>query len=276
MFDALDDQIKLTDEEGAAFNSRANAIGAVLKRSGSVRDCAVVGSISRSTAIRDTSDVDVLAVVTGPDATVARAPRQVMAEIARALAESYPEPVIGNIAVSLVFEDNPSVDVIPALQVPEQQGVYMIPSPDGESWQTFAPEALNSLVEQSVNRLGPRFLHLVRLLKRWNHSRKVGLASSDIEELACAATRGDTVIASYPGDILKVLTLAFRWLHGDKRAEELMDRAYNGQYPAQKVAAAIASSLPSVEALAESPFNTGPSRHVLKEFLGGELSNYVD
>jgi predicted nucleotidyltransferase len=264
-----DNSITPTAQDYERYKSRASEIAGLLLRSGAATECHLVGSVSRSTAIKKISDVDLVAVMAADGENAIQHPRTLIARLAEVLSGSAADITSGAVAASLRFDDPPYVDVIPAIKSAGSYA-YLIPDERGDTWRQFEPEILENLIASLGRRLGPRFRTLVRLIKYWNQLRRVGLRSSDLEELACAAMRDAAEISSYPDAIAQVLNFVAGWVEGDRYAEEVMgrpflpdelnDRARDIARESKRAARVITQSRAEAEAT------------ILKEFFGGTVT----
>ena len=274
VFERIDTSITPTAQDYGRFRSQANETTRLLLRSGIVEECRLVGSISRSTAIRQTSDVDLLAVMTVDRETSTQRPSELISRLAHVLRDSGADVTSGTVAVPLRFEDRPTVDIIPATKL-KGSDVYLIPSERGDAWQQFEPNILQNLVANCGRRLGPRFRVLVRLIKYWNKSRNAGLRSSDLEELVCIAMGDATEISSYPDAIAHVLAFVSDWIEGDRYARNKMGGPFLPDKFNSRAGDIAKESSRAVQAMNQSQPDAQADATTLKEFFGGELAEDI-
>jgi predicted nucleotidyltransferase len=196
-FSKLIDAIQTTDAQVAALDTHATTIADRLRDSFDVKRILVIGSMSseRDSAIRHTSDVDLLVVLRRSETR--RGGRRVsstsvMNRIRHDLEDRYPDTDIGRDgqAVVVKFSDG-SVDVVPGIYL-DQEAEYDETSypryliPDGEGWwMPTSPGAHNAYISDADSRSGGKLKHVAQLIKfwRWCRNPNVPLSSFHVELL---------------------------------------------------------------------------------------------
>ncbi|MEW2136234.1 hypothetical protein AB0892_06430 [Streptomyces sp. NPDC005409] len=152
-------------------------------------DCFVSGSLSRSTAVRQFSDVDLVATLTYTISPKIQ-PKSVISSLLSILQAPYPLAQVSENTVRITFTDGPDVDVLPAVRLgnraPDNES-YAIPTFNLNGWQRFSPMELTERVHSINTRLGGNFTRLIKLIKWWSNLHGKPLPSFKIEEIACLA-----------------------------------------------------------------------------------------
>ncbi|MEV8513464.1 hypothetical protein [Dactylosporangium sp. NPDC051484] len=256
LFEQIDEKVRLSRTERDLVRDRGAVVQRLLAESGPTICSLLVGSMTRSTAIRKFSDVDILAVVGESIDPPTGNPATLLAQLAGSLRELDAQVSVGNMVVSLAFERPPAVEVIAAVRDSDgSTGRYWIADNSGNSWQSYSPTMLNELTTERVGVLGPRFIKLIRVAKYWNRANSVGLQSSDIEELACYALSARLSMPSYLRALSELLEVVLAWVTGNPEAVARMGRtflrssAYSGTVDALNE---VRATLTNVQALVEA------------------------
>lgn len=223
-FDQLDKQIQLTEEDRMRFSIRANEVRDLLVKSTLIAKCTIIGSLTRNTALREHSDVDLLAEIKPNENNSAARPDQVLQAVAKAISKYDWSVSRGSIAVTVNYSNKPSVDVLPA-RTSSSGSSFLIPD-YGNHWQSFEPSKLDDLVKQSTNKLGSNVRQLIRLLKYWNHKNDVGLISSDIEEIVCLLALRHRTAPEHTRFMTEFFEFVIEWSKGSKEADEAVGRRF--------------------------------------------------
>ncbi|MFD9705080.1 hypothetical protein [Lentzea sp. NPDC059081] len=222
MFSQLDEQIQLTEEDRARFELRANEVMKILAGANFITECSIIGSFTRKTALRELSDVDLLAVTTTRSSDSTPPPASVLSKIADTVEARGRQVERGNIAVTVRYPKNPSVDILPALSI-KPAGHYLIPE-YGNHWQEFEPSKLDHIVNTLTVQLGPEVRTIIRLLKYWNQNKNVGLISSDIEEIVCIILLRHRAIPEYMAAVSEVFDFILDWAIDSSESIEAIGR----------------------------------------------------
>ncbi|WP_435611904.1 SMODS domain-containing nucleotidyltransferase [Streptomyces sp. bgisy159] len=189
-FELFARRISLSQQELDEALQRAEEICQFLSQTATVQECKITGSIARSTAIQEFSDVDVVAVLS-PHPSAENTPRSITARLLDTLKSRYHEAHISENTVRIHFAQGPDVDVIPA--IPDiskpKSGIYKIPSANRDRWNAYAPEERNQDINRKGALLGGEFIHLIQIIKWWSKQNGQPLASYEIENIASATFR---------------------------------------------------------------------------------------
>jgi len=138
-----------------------------------------IGSFSRGTAIRSSSDLDLLAVIRREDVTRGGkvvSSQTVMLNVRDGLKERFPSSDIGRDGQAVVVDfaqGRETVDVVPAYYQGPGLGnypVYRIPDGRG-GWMETSPELHNKFIADADKASGFKLKNVVRLMKAWGQSR---------------------------------------------------------------------------------------------------------
>ena len=189
-FDDLLDRITMPERERVAALARAVHISEIIARNIAIQNVVITGSMSRGTAIRNFSDVDILVSLEKWTLEDQPKPAAMVSRLAQALSREFPGAhILGNV-VRVDFPSGPDVDVLTGLcdslnDLGNQ--VYMIPTEDLRRWQPFEPANIDQALYVRSGELGPKFKALIRLIKWWSRENGRPLASYEIETIASSS-----------------------------------------------------------------------------------------
>lgn len=179
LFTELLASIQPTDADFGRAQSHANSIETALRESFSVNRLSVVGSHSRGTAVRASSDVDYFAVVARDDVRWGDAytsSETVLKNVRIALQDKFKNTEIRRDlqAVVVRFADGEDpVDVVPAVFLgmsANSRPLYRIPNGKG-GWLETSPEGHNKYIHDADKRSGRKLRGTALLLKHWRNCR---------------------------------------------------------------------------------------------------------
>lgn len=266
--DRIDESVRLTTGDYEWLQAKADEVADALTGNGVCGECRLIGSVSRLTALRGYSDVDLLAIMRAPNG-----PRHAIAALADALTAAGFAVRTDEIVAEVDFERSPAVDVMPAIHHDSSLG-YLIPAGRDDEWQAFHPEPLKELTERSRRRLGPRFATVVRLAKLWNITRDVGFKSSDLEELAGIALSDLHAASSHSRCLTWVLALSADWIDGDLDTQRRMGRPFPSNGHDARTLAVVKDSIAVTRAMWHA-LHDDEAHSLMEVFFGGELVERV-
>jgi hypothetical protein len=179
LFAELLASIQPTDADIGRAQSHANSIEAALRESFSVNRLLIVGSHSRGTPVRVSSDVDYFAVVArddvrwGDDYTGSET---VLKNVRTALQDKFKSTEVRKDlqAVVVKFGDGEDpVDVVPAVFLgmsSNSRPLYRIPNGKG-GWLETSPDGHNKYIHDADKRSGRKLRGTAQLLKYWRNCR---------------------------------------------------------------------------------------------------------
>mgnify|MGYP001221997355 CR=1 FL=1 len=180
-FETILDRCLFTQREALQLEGREKGVKRSLKARLPIVKSRTIGSYARGSTIRQTSDLDVLAVlaVLSRDG-VRRGGRRVRSStvldsVRLALSDRYPSTAIGRDgqAVVVAFAEGTSVDVVPAVfaaPLPSGRPVYDIPDGRG-GWMRTAPGSHNQYIADADARSGRHLRSVAKLFKYWRWTR---------------------------------------------------------------------------------------------------------
>lgn len=183
-------RISLSQQQIDEAVERAEEICQFLSQAATVQECKMTGSMARSTAIQDFSDIDVVAVLSRQPLTETT-PHSVTVGLLDTLKIRYHQAQISDNTVRICFAQGLDVDVIPA--IPDignpKSGIFKIPSADRGRWNSYAPGERNQEINRKSALLGGEFIHLIQIIKWWSKRNGQPIASYEIENIASSAFR---------------------------------------------------------------------------------------
>ncbi len=163
-----------------------------------------IGSWARKTAIPPIKDIDLMLVLTGLS-WEQKTPHVILNDLETELRTKYPVTREQPRSIGLRFEDF-NFDIVPALA--RSSGGYHIPdTTDPRGWIFTDPEKHRKLAAESE----PMVITIVKMLKSWNVTKKVGLKSFHLEVMVLRALK------QKPPSYAKGVQLAFESLARDAR-----------------------------------------------------------
>lgn len=175
----------LSDADVDAFYSHKARVQSSLDASFNVSKYLAIGSIPRGSAMRGTSDLDLLVVLRREDVywgDTVKSSTTVLNRVREALRRTYPNTDLGRDAQAIVlhFRDGRDVDVVPGWWKGTQANnwpLYMIPDGHGD-WMQTAPDTHAKYIAGGHDTSGGKLKSVVKILKRWKESRALDLPLS--------------------------------------------------------------------------------------------------
>lgn len=192
-FKKLLEGARFTEADQAAYQGHVSSVATRLRGRFEVAEVKVFGSVSRGTAVRQRSDVDLLVVLQPSEflwggAVVSST--TILSRLRDELNGRFPNTALGRDgeAVVVPFRDGIyPIDVVPAfVAVGSDEGnkTYGIPS-FGGNWQSTSPDAHRGFILKANLKAGGRLSEVARLAKIWRTSRypEVRISSFHLELL---------------------------------------------------------------------------------------------
>ncbi|MET7826275.1 hypothetical protein ABZT23_16490 [Streptomyces sp. NPDC005386] len=187
LFDDFLRYITLSDSEKAIALEQGRRLSRRIEQRPEVRECLITGSMTRSTAIRKFSDVDIVAVIESENKLAQADSATLVAAVATILRETEPHVEVSENAVRVVYEECVTVDVLAGIYTgtnSTDDDVYRIPTSNQEGWETYAPEEQSRRIREATEFFGDDFKKLIRLCKWWSKTHDQPVSSHDIELIA--------------------------------------------------------------------------------------------
>jgi len=219
--------ISLTGKHDQTATARSSRIRELLATNYFLVDSFPTGSLVRDTALRGRSDLDVFAVLNYGVHIKGKTPRQVLEELRENLGDAAKLVKKNGQAVTLYFTTWPSVDVVPACRVVDNEELqyYEIPDMNRGEWIKARPR----LHDNAVSALPDAQRSMIRMAKTWNLAHSAYMQSYHIEVLALGAPAAST--DDWPWSVLRFFDYAsknFRYLwHQDAMVDDYLD--YTGR-----------------------------------------------
>src|ERR1035441_5784503 len=199
----------------------ASAISRLICTNPAIKSCIITGSIVRSTAIKEFSDVDIIAILDDIYKSDALTPAKAMSLVAHVAGRRIHQITDSGNIISGLSENGVKIDVLPAIIAHADQGgneVYQIPAATRSAWQEYSPDAQTQGIAEIDMRVGPRFKQLIRAIKWWSGMNGKPVHSHDIEVLASRAF--DAGIPELPQAVVVFFNFAIKDLRDSSRGME--------------------------------------------------------
>jgi predicted nucleotidyltransferase len=186
-FEAFIDRISLDETEKKAALASTRILMEHVSHCSEISQCIMTGSMVRSTAIKQFSDVDVIAVLDRP-ATQQLTVNYSLDLLVKVLSAAGHEAIVSGATVSVSLADKYLVDFLPAFDSrDETDGRYNfdIPRNDRKGWLKYSPEDQSRRISFAVQACGPGFKKLVRAMKWWARIQGQNIESYELEIIAC-------------------------------------------------------------------------------------------
>lgn len=182
-----------TESDQSAYTGHVNSVATRLRSRFDIAEVKVFGSVSRGTAVRQRSDVDLLVVLQPHEVLWGGAvvsSTTILNRLRDELSGRFPNTALGRDgeAVVVPFRDGIyPIDVVPAFVAAgsdEGNKTYGIPS-FGGNWQSTSPDAHRGFILKANLKSGGRLSEVARLAKIWRTSRypEIRLSSFHLELL---------------------------------------------------------------------------------------------
>lgn len=178
--------ISVTGDHLETAKARRDSIVSLLSDGFDIRDAFPTGSLVRGTALKGRADVDVLIALHYGKHIKDKSPQQVLEAVQEQLSDYRATVKKNGQAVTLYFKSWPNVDIVPASQVADDNGVithYNIPDMNRGVWISTNPKNHDALIAG----LSLRERQRIRMIKTWNHAHSSYLSSFHIETIALYA-----------------------------------------------------------------------------------------
>jgi hypothetical protein len=179
--------INLSGDHRATANARKDWIVGRLGQSMDVLEARAIGSIPRYTALAAHADLDILVALHYGRHIRGREPAAVLAAVKGALGTGAGAYRRNGQAVTVTFRSWPSVDVVPAARVAEDDGTvshFEIPDMRRGVWIATNPGAHATRIREAAADRGPGFRQAITMVKHWNRRQEVRLQSYHVEVIA--------------------------------------------------------------------------------------------
>lgn len=175
------------------------------------------GSYGRYTIIRPLDDIDLYVRVHCGEHAEGKSPRGILILMARALRRRYGER-------TSVDVDSPCVviksrdyrfEIVPCVGYKGNDDKYLVPAPGSREWVDCYPHVPSRWLTSSNHYNNQKFVPLIKILKQWNRTNKVGLKSFHLELLTGMVFNNVSEITSYPQGVHEWMYFVSQWIHGN-------------------------------------------------------------
>jgi len=252
------DRVTMHEKDAIAesFRLHQRGVEAKLWSSFGLDKIVVIGSFSRGTVVKGSSDLDLMAVLKREEVRWGnryKSSKRVLSQVRERLAEKYPSTVVRPDRQAIVVDfgqGRETVDVVPAYysrQFQKKYGLGQYPIykiPDGKGgWKETSPELHDKFFLGEEKRSQGKLPRLSRLLKVWRASRN---AAGHLHSLHLELLLASSGICVGPKTYATCMTEAFELL-SSRRCRPLRDpQHWAGLIPAAASAPKQAALLATV------------------------------
>lgn len=186
-FHVFDQRIYLSHDDLKVALDEASTASLAISADPAITGCIITGSAVRSTAIKDFSDVDLIAIIADARRSNEMTPKKALALVMHIMSRYMDRINDSGNSVSAISKNGVKIDVIPAFigRINDRgDQVYEIPTADRSGWQDYSPDAQTRRIAEIDERAGPRFKQLVRAIKWWSRTNGQPISSHQIEVFA--------------------------------------------------------------------------------------------
>jgi hypothetical protein len=192
-FDQFVDRISVARIGADVLRSRPRGVIDFLQNSGfTIVNHFPSGSLSRGTAIRRHSDLDLMVVLHRRRHVDGKSPSELLHDAHAALAgyrQATAQVRENGQAVTISYGSWPNVDLVPVYAAQDAHGLlyYNVPDAKLRLWRVSRPHTHARRVQRRIRADGPRFLEVIKLLKWWNKQNGELMHPYRIEVIALEA-----------------------------------------------------------------------------------------
>ena len=189
-FDAFLRRLEPRAEEAASASRQKDEVIAKLQKGLHPKEGMLSGSFGRRTAVRPLHDIDLFVVLGADSGFAEQPPATCLKRVAAVLREAYPQvdPQPGFRSVHLgKVPGGVDFDVVPAVEVPGQSGVFKIPDRDVHQWIRTNPWKHQELCNAADATAQSKFRPILKMLKRWRDLHGVPIRSFLLEAISYKA-----------------------------------------------------------------------------------------
>lgn len=201
-FDKFRENIELSGDHRETANARKDDIMNLLKNNFTVIEAFPSGSIPRYTALKNSSDLDVIVALHYGKHIKDKKPSEVLQSVRDCLANYKTNVRKNGQAVTLHYKTWPNVDVVPVCQVVNDNKEvtnYEVPNMNDETWIKSKPKTHSNNMSEKNKNCGDLFKRIVKMIKHWNNIHSGLLQSYHIEAMAMSIYSGE--LESYSWNI---------------------------------------------------------------------------
>jgi hypothetical protein len=199
-FERFMQSLELHEGEEREAKRQERYVFDAMRRQLGPRESILSGSYGRNTAIRPLHDIDLFLIFTGGGGGQGQLPEEFLSRVKQALEVEFPgkKARLQNRSVNIEFTGTGiGFDVVPAIEDPQQRGLYHIPDRGRREWITSNPRRHQAMCDAANERANNKLKPLIKAIKRWNHLQGKLVPSFLLEVLACEGAADLPGRASY-------------------------------------------------------------------------------
>jgi SMODS domain-containing protein len=183
LFKSLLERIEPRDTEIVVFEKHKDSVTRRLERFFKTNRVELIGSYTRSSAIRHTSDIDLMLILQRAEARwgdTLKSSYAVLGNVRIQLLDRYKYTVVVRDQQAVVAQfagGQHPVDVVPAIYLepgPGNYPVFLIPDGSGD-WMPTSPQAHNKYINGQDDVSGGKLKYVAKLIKFWCRCRRPNL-----------------------------------------------------------------------------------------------------
>jgi hypothetical protein len=270
-FDIFDEQISPSDDSRKAAIEDASEVARVIASNPAIEKCILTGSMTRSTAVKDFSDVDVVAVIRESSMIPASESSSILIFTVGLVKTYWPTAETTGNTIALQAPNGMHIDILPALAgAIDNRGnqIYRIPSPGvSYGWSMYSPEGQSQELADISAKLGPSFKQLIRAVKWWSQTNGRPISSHQVEAWTSELFR--EAIPKLPEAITSFFDFAAARLRED--FEDVRDTADGNQDIMAQLSRASRLAKKAYELESEVPQDAGRAIRVWRDLFGEQF-----
>ena len=219
-FQKLISNLNPTEKQRQLIQTTRNTIDNVLANDNRIflvtqqQSSFLTGSYKRNTIIRPLDDIDLYVRVHYGKHAENKSPLAILRLMTGALRKRYPN----NTKIDV---DSPCVvlrflgykfEVAPVVGYEGNPDKYLIPAPGSKTWMPCYPNVPSTWLSSCNQTNNGMFFPMIKVLKQWNRTQKIGLKSFHIELLTERVFSAITQIKSYPQSVVDWMYCVKAWI----------------------------------------------------------------
>lgn len=158
-------------------------------------------------------DIDLYVKVHYGEHAKNKSPRGVLVLMARAIRKRYVQTKVNVDSPCLVikFRDY-KFEIVPCVGYQDNDERYLVPAPGSREWMDCYPHMPKKWLTSSNHYNNQKFVRLIKILKQWNRTNKVGLKSFHLELLTGMVFNNVSEITDYPQGVYEWFYFVSDWI----------------------------------------------------------------
>jgi hypothetical protein len=174
----------------------------------------LTGSCARNTLIRPINDIDLYVRVHYGRHAENKSPLSILRLIAASIRDQYRRNTrvdVDSPCVVVRFRGY-SFEVAPVVGYSDDPDLYDIPAPGSKTWMQCYPNVPSKWLSSCNHINNGMFIPMIKILKQWNRTQKIGLKSFHLELLTESVFTAKTEIKSFPQGIFDWIFCVKVWV----------------------------------------------------------------